>query len=156
MSEVSSQNEQPLPFTSYPQHGCALLGRTSKGNCRHGYGLKFIRLTKQSRCAYCGLDLLSEYENWLNMALDHVVPRNACLEWDLPEDWCEDYSNRVLCCAACNTFRNRYTPYQDFERPVTLEQFYDLRDAIFLQRKALIKQKHTEEREFFNSTPWLK
>ena len=22
----------------------------------------------------------------------------------LPEDWREDYSNRVLCCTACNTF----------------------------------------------------
>ncbi len=153
MSAVSSQSEQPLPFTSYPQQGRALLGHVRGGNCRRGYGLYFIRLTKQSRCAYCGLDLLAAYEVWLNMALDHVVPHSACRDWGLPEGWREDYSNRVLCCTACNTFGNRYTP-QGFERPATLEQFYDLRDAIFMQRKSLIAKKHAEERAFFESAPW--
>lgn len=153
MSEANLLSKEPLPFIRYPRHGRVLLGCVRGSNCRHEYGLEFIRLTKETQCAYCGLDLLSKYEHWLNMSLDHVVPHNICQAWGVPREWSEDYSNRVLCCRSCNDFGNRYVP-QGFERPETLEQFYDLRDLIFVQRKRLIMKRHAEERKFFDSAPW--
>jgi 5-methylcytosine-specific restriction endonuclease McrA len=155
MSNSIIQNPEPVPFESYPYRGRRLLGRVTGDNCRHGYGLKFMRLTGQTKCAYCGLDLVTTYENWLTMALDHVVPHSTCLTWELSEDWREDYSNRVLCCATCNTFGNRYTP-EGFQSPSTLEEFYDLRDAIFVERRGNIINKHKEEHAFFDQNPWVK
>lgn len=148
-----SANFEPLPFEDYPFHGHKLLGRVYGDNCRHGYGLQFMRLTKQTKCAYCGLDLTSTYENWLSMALDHVVPNSTCLSWGLSEDWREDYSNRVLSCTTCNTFGNRYIP-QGFQCPTSLEAFYSVRDAIFIERRRNILDRHRQEREFFDNTPW--
>lgn len=153
MSDHVPHNSEPLPFDNYPHQGRKLLGRLSGDTCRHGYGLKFMQLTGQTHCAYCGMDMTATYENWLTMSLDHVVPDSICKEWEISDDWREDASNRVLCCAACNTFDNRYAP-RDIQRPETLEEFYVLRDRIFGERREIILDKHRAEREFFNSKPW--
>src|SRR5262249_3591326 len=64
-----AMNDKPvtltLPFELYPAQGRELLGRVSGDNCRHGYGLRFIKLTKQTCCAYCNVDLVMVYETWL-------------------------------------------------------------------------------------------
>ena len=153
MSDNIIPNPEPLPFESYPDQGRKLLGRVTGDNCRHGYGKKFMHLTGQTRCAYCGMDITATYENWLTMALDHVVPHSTCLAWELPEEWREDYSNRVLCCITCNTFGNRYAP-KSFQCPSTLEEFYDVRDAIFVERKRNILNSQMQERAFFETKPW--
>ena len=153
MSENILRATELLPFHNYPDHGRKLLGHVTGGNCRHEYGLRFMRLTGQTKCAYCGLDLVATYENWLTLALDHVVPHSTCLVWNLPENWREDYSNRVLCCTTCNTFGNRYIP-TGYRCPATLEEFYDVRDAIFIERKRNILLRHQEERAFFDGQPW--
>jgi hypothetical protein len=147
MIDNDFRNPEPLPFESYPHQGMKLLGRVRGSNCRHGYGLEFMRLTGQTRCAYCGMNLVATYESWLTMALDHVVPNRSGLS--LPEEWVEDYSNRVLCCTACNTFDNRYQP-KGFQRPSTLEEFFHLRDAVFVERRINILNKHKQERTFFD------
>lgn len=154
MSKDIVQYSDPLPFDYYPFLGRRLLGRVSGDNCRHGYGLKFMQLTRQTKCAYCGLDLVATYENWLTLALDHVVPHNVCLAWGLSEDWREDFSNRILCCTTCNTFGNRYSP-TGLQRPSTLEEFYILRDAIFVERRRNIIDRHRQERTFFERKLWV-
>lgn len=143
-----------LPFESYPGGGRELLGRVRGANCRREYGLTFMRRTGQTRCAYCGMDFAIAYETWLTMALDHVVPTSVCTSLGVPDEWREDYSNRVLACAACNGFRNRYKPTIDVVEPLTLDVFYDLRDHIFAERKDLIAASHESEREFFDGRPW--
>lgn len=148
MTLASNRLTESLPFENYPQHGRKLLGLVAGDNCRHGYGLTYIQKTKQTYCAYCGLDLLGVYENWLNMALDHVVPYSVCQILNVPKEWREDYSNRVLSCTTCNTFGNRYVP-KDLLPPTTLEEYYNLRDAIFLERRRLILERHQQERAFF-------
>ncbi|MHB8114336.1 MAG: HNH endonuclease [Bellilinea sp.] len=144
---------EPLPFESYPDKGRKLLGHVSGDNCRHTYGLKFMRLTGLTKCAYCGISLGEAYENWLNMALDHVIPHSTCLAWQVPVEWREDYSNRVLSCTTCNTFGNRYSP-QNMNPPSTLEEFYKLRDIIFIERKRQILERHCQERDFFEKKLW--
>ncbi len=153
MNENVLQTSELLPFHNYPDCGRKLLGRVAGDSCRHGYGLTFIRLTGQTKCAYCGLDLAASYVNWLTLALDHVLPHSTCLAWNLPEDWREDFSNRVLCCTTCNTFGNRYKP-TGYQCPTTLVEFYNVRDAIFVERKRKILLRQEEERAFFDKQPW--
>ena len=142
------------PFDSYPQRGRALLGGVKGANCRHEYGLRFMQITGQTRCAYCGVDFGASYEVWLTMARDHVVPTSACVKMGLPAEWREDCTNRVLACAACNSFCNRYEPPAHLPAPQTLEAFFDLRDTVFRERQARIAARHEEEKTFFNSRPW--
>ena len=145
-----------LPFASYPSEGRALLGRVRGANCRHEYGLRHQRLTGQECCAYCALDFTSCYENWLMMALDHVVPASVCLGASVPIEWMDDHANRVLCCAACNGFKNRWKPTEPLICPTSLDGFFDLRDSIFAIRRAHILQSHKNERTFFDGKPWEK
>jgi len=144
------------PFDSYPHGGRALLGRVKGANCRREYGLRFMQVTGQTACAYCGLDFAAAYENWLQMALDHVVPSSVCKGFSLPDEWADDSSNKVLACAACNGFDNRYRVSVQAECPLTLEAFYALRDRIFAERKARIAERHRTEREFFERRLWEK
>lgn len=137
-----------LPFGRYPHGGRVLLGQVGTGNCRRGYGLKFMLITGQTRCAYCHMSLTDPYENWLQMALDHVVPRSVCKEFSLSDEWTHDASNLVLSCTACNGFGNRYKAPKTVQCPTSLEEFYDLRDQIFIERLNSIKRRHEEERAF--------
>ena len=143
-----------LPFENYPGEGRTLLGRVTGSNCRHEYGLKFMRKTGQTCCAYCGLDFAASYQNWLQMALDHVVPTRAGREKCIPEEWLDDISNKVLACAACNGFRNRYKLSDAEVYLTTLEGFYDLRDRVIMERRVLVTESHERERAFFDGKPW--
>ncbi len=140
-----------LLFESYPKQGRDLIGAFVGSNCRQGYGLKFMKETGQTCCAYCGLDF-TKYENWLQMALDHVVPVSVCKGMSNPdiEKWMNDGSNRVLACATCNGFDNHYQPVSQ-EYPRSLEDFYDLRDRVFVERKKRIKERIEKERHFFET-----
>jgi hypothetical protein len=142
------------PFDAYPHAGRALLGRVKGANCRREYGLQFMKQTGQTACAYCGLDFAAAYENWLQMALDHVVPGSvgACL--GIPAEWMDDSANKVLACAACNGFKNRYKAPADATCPATLDAFFDLRDRIFAERKTLVAARHEDERAFYAQRLW--
>lgn len=143
-----------LPFDSYRCGDRKLLGLAKDDNCRRGYGSDFMRLTGQSRCAYCDADFTVNYKTWLTMVLDHVVPASVCKLSNVPPEWCEDFSNTVLACAACNGFCNRYRHSGDVVRPLTLDAFYDFRDRIFSERKYLIEARQKDERKFFDTRPW--
>jgi hypothetical protein len=143
-----------LPFVSYPSQGRMLIGRVRGGNCRHEYGLRHQRLTGQTSCAYCNLDFTLCYENWLMMALDHVIPASVCSSTGIHIEWMDDHANRVLCCAACNGFKNRWTPDEPLACPTTLDGFFDIRDSIFILRRYQILQSHISERRFYEGKPW--
>lgn len=143
-----------LPFDLYPGGGRKLLGVTKGSNARHEYGCELMRLSGGSRCAYCETDLTSTYQMWLTMVVDHVVPIKLCKLARIPDNWCWDYSNAVLACAACNGFCNRYSPSFSVVPPETPEAFYNLRDEIFNERKRLIAARHEEELKFFNGRSW--
>jgi hypothetical protein len=86
-----------------------LLGRPlTGGGCRTGYGLALQRMTGQSACAYCGVDLTASYYQWLLMNVDHVVPVAEARFLGIPSDFVEDAINKVLACSGCNLFENRY------------------------------------------------
>ena len=143
------------PFAYYPEEGRALLGAVGNGTCRHDYGLRFMQITGQTTCAYCELNFAADYRNWLQMALDHVIPTRTGTAKCIPAEWLDDTSNKVLACAACNSFQNRYKLTDAELCPATLEGFYELRDRVFLERKALVEQRHRQERAFFEQKPWM-
>lgn len=62
---ASIEGAEPLLFGTYPGGGRKLLARRAGDNCRKGYGLQLQRLTGQTTCAYCGLSLITTYEQWL-------------------------------------------------------------------------------------------
>ena len=104
----TSATEQVLPFITYPHGVRTPLGRVKGANCRHEYGLQFMKVTGQRTRAYCGLDFADNYENWLQMTLDHVVPVSTGKAKGISEDWLDDSASKVLACATCNGFGNRY------------------------------------------------
>jgi len=83
-----------------------------------------------------------------------ALKRGDALKRRLPAEWQEDCTNKVLACAACNTFRNRYKPAKEMPVPESLQEFLDFRDAVFAERKALIAARHEEERAFFDRHLW--
>lgn len=142
------------PFESYPGGGRTLLGPTPGANARHEYGVVLMRKTGQTCCAYCGMDFAARYENWLQLCVDHVVPRSVCGALAIPTEWYEDCTNKVLACSACNTFDNRFKHQESDICPASLEEFYALRDRIFTERNTRIGAKHRQEREFFERKVW--
>ncbi len=153
-SSSESMSESELPFLKYPSHGRQLLGKRSVENSRRGYGLTLRRLTGQSSCAYCGMDLFDSYEHWLLLQVDHVIPTTVGKRLGIPLEWLEDYSNLVLACSACNSFDNQFDDPEAISAPKTENEFFDFRDAVFTKRKPRIFQCQSSERDFFEGKPW--
>jgi len=145
-----------MPFDQYPEGGKELIGKCAGANCRHEYGLKLQRLTGQSACAYCGLNLVDTYEHWLLMSVDHVVPTKAGLAMGIDKTWLEDCCNTVLCCAGCNGFGNRFKLAAAVTLPVDVASFVELRNTTFATRKELILVAREKERDFYSDRPWEK
>ena len=142
------------PFDNYPGGGRQLLGKMTGANCRHEYGLRLQKLTSQTSCAYCSVSLIDDYYRWLLMSVDHVIPMSAGQAAGIPQDWLEDYANTVLCCSACNGFGNRFKLTDNTPIPSTDDEFFDLRERIFVKRRTLILASHDSERNFYRSRPW--
>jgi 5-methylcytosine-specific restriction endonuclease McrA len=143
-----------MPFDAYPYGGKQLLGRRTGANARREYGLRLQRLTGQTTCAWCGVDLVADFYRWLLLSVDHVVPTSEARRLGIPLEFSEDYVNHVLACAGCNGFDNRYHGTHAPRDTWTLEESVALRDAIFLERKTRIAERRSRDQGFFESRPW--
>lgn len=141
------------PFDDYPNGGRKLLGKLknkAKTNSRHGYGLELSETTGQTACAYCGVSFIDDYYHWLLMTVDHVIPQVEAQRLGIPEKRYEDITNLVLACSGCNGFDNQFKIPDDWGRPRTLSQFYELRDKAFEKRRVNIEERRSEEMQFFD------
>ena len=145
-----------LPFDSFPGGGRQLLGRpkAGSGSSRTGYGLSLQRMTGQSCCAYCGVDLTDNYYHWLLLTVDHVVPVGESVRLGISEDFYQDAINLVLACSGCNGFLNRYRCDGEPLSAWTLDQFVALRDKVFAHRFDLIRARREQEVRLFENKPW--
>jgi hypothetical protein len=139
-----------LPFNRYDGGGRRLLGRPRWGNgsSRRGYGLPVFEQCGHV-CAYCGYDMRTTYEAWLNLSIDHVIPAGDSRRLGLPVEWYEDVTNLVTCCRACNEFLNGYRLTDP--APVTVEEFFDLRDATFARKLDWVQKRHETERGWYQT-----
>ena len=90
------------PFDDYPEDGIGLLPMRKGANARHEYGLALQKLTGQTECAYCEVNLTDDFHRWLLLSVDHVIPVSKCIRLGIPEEWAESYSNMVISCLGCN------------------------------------------------------
>ena len=151
VSELQRDADPALPFPLYEGGGRKPLGKPKQGDmtARHGYGPPVFKQCGYT-CVYCGLDMAASFENWLQLSVDHVVPRQM-KDAGFDPALVEDVTNLVTCCRACNDFGNRYTV--SGEPPATTDAFYDLRDRVFTERKAMILAKRDQERAIFARLP---
>ena len=142
-----------IPFTNYRNNGKRLLGKPSQNisNCRHGYGLAIIKegTKKNVNCVYCDKRLTDTYDSWLNLSIDHVIPKSVGW-YKERNDWVEDIINMVICCRACNEFLNKYKVTE--AKPENIEEFIKLRDEVFYDKKQMAQGKHKKENDYYRRT----
>jgi hypothetical protein len=56
-------------------------------------------------CLYCGLNGLSDFDNWRQLSIDHLIPQT--LGGDDSSD------NLVTCCKRCNELKRKWDPRRD-------------------------------------------
>jgi hypothetical protein len=142
-------SEELLPFDSYEGGGRHLLGTPpfGGGSIRRDYGVPVFEQCGWS-CAYCGVDLGDAYEGWLGLSVEHVVPQSLLRQGYL-EAWIEDITNKVTCCRHCNEFLNQFAVSEPV--PATLDQFFDLRDRVFQEKRKRAVERHASEREWYDT-----
>lgn len=114
---------------------------TGDGTARHGYGVPVFQRDGYA-CVYCEFDMLASYRAWLELSVDHVVPHQM-INHGYREEWIEDRANFVTCCRSCNEFGNRFR--FDDPPPASEAAFFDLRDRVFVQRRARLALAHAQE-----------
>lgn len=102
-------------------------------------------------CVYCGRELGEPYIAWLDISVDHVISSEAAKKLGYPREWIDDVTNLVTCCLACNGFLSRY-PVPD-SVPTTREEFFDLRDRHFREKRRWVLRRHEQEQEAYRA--WL-
>jgi ADP-ribosylglycohydrolase/protein-tyrosine phosphatase len=137
------------PFDRYEAGGRTILPepRERDGTARHGYGLDVFAQCGYT-CVYCGLDMAATFEAWLQLSVDHVVPRQM-RERGFQRRHVESVSNLVTCCRACNDLGNRYIV--DDPAPQADEAFLALRDRVFQERQAMIRRRRDEEMALYRN-----
>lgn len=90
------------------------------------------------------------YEAWLNLSIDHVVPAGDGRRLGYPVEWFEDITNLVTCCRACNEFLNGFRVTEP--PPLTVEEFFDLRDLVFEHKREWVLTRHATERAWYDSS----
>ena len=61
----------------------------------------------QHRCAYCGKDLLADFESFMLSEEDHLVPKS--------KNGADVQENIVIACAVCNRLKGNFTPAEGFD-----------------------------------------
>jgi hypothetical protein len=130
-----------LPFSAYPGGGRLLLDPPSGTGARKGYARDILRWCGY-QCVYCALGMRTS-NGWLQLSVDQVVPQQV-VGMGFPREWVRSVANLVACCRPCNDLFNRDPVVESV--PSTLGGFFDLRDAIFLKRRAKILARRAEER----------
>ena len=140
------------PFDDYPGEGKEILKKMGRANARREDGLWLMKNAKQDRCVYCKVSLVDDYNHWLLLNVDHVIPASECKRLGIPNDWHHSFSNVVLACFGCNLFDNRYSIEWGAPKPAgewTVPEFTLLRDKVFMERKNRILRRRSDEIEFF-------
>lgn len=117
----------------------------SNGSSRTGYGRDAVAYWKASTCAYCGCELIDDYESWLHLSVDHVVPACVLKTWGTQyANWIGCRGNVVPCCRACNEFLNGYRVTG--KAPKDEEAFIALRNRVLREKRDRALRRHEQEK----------
>lgn len=61
-----------------------------------------VRKRDECTCQYCGLRGLDNFDIWMNLTIDHLIP--SCSGGD------DTAENKVVACGECNTLKGTYVP----------------------------------------------
>jgi 5-methylcytosine-specific restriction endonuclease McrA len=61
-----------------------------------------VRKRDGCTCQYCGLSGLGNFDIWINLTIDHIIP--SCSGGDDTEE------NKAVACGECNTLKGNYVP----------------------------------------------
>jgi hypothetical protein len=137
------------PFARFPGGGRKPLGLniTTNGSFRTHYGPPVMALWGAT-CCYCERDLAVAYEAWLDASVEHIVPRQLSAKDGWPLEWTEDLANQATCCRACNEFLNGFKVAEP--KPASFEEFADVRDRVYLAKRAQVLRRHQKERSLYD------
>jgi hypothetical protein len=79
------------------------------------------------RCVYCGKDFFGDFEAWMGIEVDHIVP--------LSKGGNDRLTNRVAACSVCNGEKGRYL-HPNHKRMTTAQILEAARDYVLLKRSA--------------------
>jgi hypothetical protein len=140
---------QPLEHYTERRHDDLELPSSSdSANARHGYAKEAMKYWGGD-CAYCGRDLIEDYESWLHLSVDHVVPSSVLKSWGKQcASWIGSRANLVPCCRACNEFLSRHPVGDDL--PNDEQAFIAIRDRVIREKREKALRRHAQEMVSFH------
>jgi len=90
-----------------------------------------------------------QYESWLDLSIDHVIPGETVKRLGWPREWVEDIANLVTCCRACNEFLNGYRVADP--PPATTDEFFALRAQHFVAKRERVIERHVREHDWYEA-----
>lgn len=61
-----------------------------------------VQYRDNCRCVYCGKDLLGDFESWMSMEIDHLLPQGV--------EGGANADNSVTTCNVCNRLKGNWMP----------------------------------------------
>jgi len=58
-----------------------------------------VRVRDECVCSYCGLSGNGNFEVWMNLSIDHIMPGGG-----------DGAENKTVACGGCNTLKAKYSP----------------------------------------------
>lgn len=94
------------------------------------------------RCAYCGRDLIEDFDAWMGIEVDHIIP--------ISKGGSDKLSNRVAACSVCNGEKGRYL--HPNHKIMTAQQIFAAAKDYVLKKRSAWKNIHLEAIEEFRNT----
>ena len=78
------------------------------------------------RCMYCGRDMLTDFETFMMVQEDHLVPKG--------KGGLDEASNIVTACSVCNLLKSDYIPPYDYKPEECGKYISDIRKHVMSRR----------------------
>ena len=123
LKQLQEDKEEPLSGNTERKR------RTQEVIDRGSKSLKWYRETyirDGYKCVYCDKDVKSQFDDWMSIQVDHIVP--------VSKGGSDDIENRGTSCNVCNSLKHSYIP-DNFESMSRDELMKDIRAYVKEKRK---------------------
>ena len=95
-------------------------------------------------CAYCGKNLIADFDAWMGIEVDHIIPTS--------KGGSDELSNRVAACSICNVQKGHYL-HPNYKSMTTEEILVAAREYVVAKRSAWHKTYLEAIEEFKKKAP---